>query len=127
VHEVLHFAITFPCNQFIGEGLASYYGGIGAKPYDENKDVVLKMLKNNGASTFSSAMMLWRTEPQFNSLRANYVMAAIILERVKSDFNLDTYRNFVRHCGTDEEMVNSLMALYETKTEEEVFRHLFLK
>jgi hypothetical protein len=54
-------------------------------------------------------------------------MAAIILERVKSDFNLDTYRHFVRHCRTDEEMINSLMALYEIKTEEEVFRHLFLK
>ena len=127
VHEVLHFAITFPCNQFIGEGLASYYGGIGATPYDENKDVVLKMLKNKGASTFSSAMMLWRTEPQFNSLRANYVMAAMILERVKSDFNLDTYRNFVRHCRTDEEMVNSLKALYQLQSEEEVFLNFFLK
>ena len=127
VHEVLHFAITFPCNQFIGEGLASYYGGIGAKPYDENKDEVLDMLKRKKTSTFSSAMQLWRTEPQFNALRATYVMAAIILERVKSDFNLDTYRNFVRHCRTDEEMINSLMALYEIKTEEEVFRHLFLK
>jgi hypothetical protein len=85
------------------------------------------MLKRKKTSTFSSAMQLWRTEPQFNALRATYVMAAIILERVKSDFNLDTYRNFVRHCRTDEEMINSLMALYETKTEEEVFRHLFLK
>ena len=127
VHEVLHFAITFPCNHFIGEGLASYYGGIGAKPYDENKGEVLDMLKRKKTSTFSSAMQLWRTEPEFNALRGTYVMAAIILERVKSDFNLDTYRNFVRHCRTDEEMINSLMALYEIKTEEEVFRHLFLK
>ena len=127
VHEVLHFAINFPCNQFIGEGLASYYGGIGATPYDENKDVVLKMLKNNGASTFSSAMLLWRTEPQFNSLRTNYVMAAIILDRVKSDYNLDTYRNFVRHCRTDEEMVNSLKALYQLQSEEEIFLNFYLK
>ncbi len=127
VHEVLHFAITFPCNQFIGEGLASYYGGIGAKPYDENKDEVLDMLKRKKTSTFSSSMQLWRTEPKFNNMRGTYVMAAIILERVKSDFNLNTYRNFMRHCRTDEEMINSLMALYEIKTEEEVFRHLFLK
>jgi hypothetical protein len=54
-------------------------------------------------------------------------MAAMILERVKSDFNLDTYRNFVRHCRTDEEMVNSLKALYQLPSEEEVFIHLFLK
>jgi len=114
-------------NQFIGEGLASYYGGIGATPYDENKDVVLKMLKNNGASTFSSAILLWRTEPQFNTLRANYVIAAIILDRVKSDYNLDTYRNFVRHCRTDEEMVNSLKALYQLQSEEEILLHFFLK
>ncbi len=79
VHEVLHFAITFPCNQFIGEGLASYYGGIGAKPYDENKDEVLDMLKRKKTSTFSSAMQLWRTEPKFNNMRGTYVMAAIIL------------------------------------------------
>ena len=127
VHEVLHFAITFPCNQFIGEGLASYYGGIGAKPYDENKDLVLNILKSKETITFSSAMRLWRSEPEFNALRGTYVMAAMVLERVKSDFNLDTYRNFVRHCRTDEEMINSLTALYQVKTEEEVFRLLFLK
>ena len=76
---------------------------------------------------FSGLQLAVYVLPQFNSLRANYVMAAMILERVKSDFNLDTYRNFVRHCRTDEEMVNSLKALYQLPSEEEVFIHLFLK
>lgn len=125
VHELMHFAITFPCNGFVGEGLASYYGGVGAYPYDENLQNILKLVRSKGIHSFSEVMSLWRSEPYFNDVRGSYLLAAFMLDRIKKDFGQEKYRNFVRNCKTYEEMIASLEKLYILDSEKEVFDQLY--
>ncbi len=125
VHELLHFAIPFKCNYFVGEGLASLYGGIGATSYKENLPGVLAFIKSKDIHTFSDAMSLWRTSTYFNSIRGTYVLSAYMLDKIRKDFPRETYRNFVRNCKTDEEMINSLKELYKLDSEEALFNLIF--
>jgi hypothetical protein len=125
IHELLHFLITFPCNQFIGEGLASYYGGIGATSYTNNLQKVLKIIKKKDIHSFTDLNILWRTDNYFNSVRGTYILAAFMLSKIKKEFNLKTYRNFVRHCQTDSDMIINLKDLYQVDSEKVLFDKLF--
>ena len=125
VHELLHFLIKFPCNHFIGEGLASYYGGIGATSYTTNLQEVLKIIKNKEVHSFTDINTLWRTDNYFNNVRGGYILAAYILSKIKKEFNLKTYRNFVRHCQTDSDMIIHLKDLYKVDSEKVLFDKLF--
>ncbi len=127
VHELLHFAINFQCNYFVGEGLASYFGGIGEKSYNSNLTQVLKILKEQNVHTFSESLNLWMRVPYFNAIRGNYVMSAHMLACVQRDFNQKTFQEFVRNCTTNEQMIASLKTLYKFDTEEAVFNHFFHK
>lgn len=124
VHELLHFAIPFKCNYFVGEGLASLYGGIGATSYKENLPGVLAFIKSKDIHTFSDAMSLWKTSSYFNSIRGTYVLSAYMLDKIRKDFPRETYRNFMRNCKTDEEMINSFKELYKLDSEESVFNRI---
>jgi uncharacterized protein YjhX (UPF0386 family) len=125
VHELMHFAIPFKCNFFLGEGLASYYGGIAGNSFQVNLQEVLEFIKNKGIHTFSDALLLWRTEPYFNSVRGSYVFSAFMLYQIRKDFPLETYRNFVRNCKSDEEMIESLKKLYNLDSEVSVFNRIY--
>jgi len=125
VHELLHFVIKFPCNNFIGEGLASYYGGIGSKSYTENLGQVLEIIKSKEIHNFSEINNLWMYDNAFNSLRGSYVLAAFMLSQLKKDFNNEIYRKFVRQCRTDQEMIANLKILYNVDSEKLLFDKLF--
>jgi hypothetical protein len=125
VHELLHFVIDFPCNLFINEGLASYYGGISSGNYETNIKSVLGIVAENDIHTFQGLYNLQISNASFNSVRGLYVLSAYLLNRVKKDFGLKEYQLFIRICKTDQEMINSLKALYKLNSEQAVFNYFF--
>ena len=125
VHELLHFLIDFPCNLFINEGLASYYGGISSGNYELNLKSVLGVVAENNIHTFQGLHDLQISNATFNSVRGLYVLSAYLLHRVKKDFGLKEYQQFIRNCKTDQEMINSLKALYKLNSEQAVFNCFF--
>ena len=125
VHELLHFVIDFPCNLFINEGLASYYGGISSGSYETNLKSVLGILAKTNINTFQGLYDLQISNASFNSVRGLYVLSAYLLNQVKKDFGIKQYQLFIRNCKTEQEMIDSLKALYKQNSEQAVFNYFF--
>ncbi len=125
VHELLHFVIDFPCNLFINEGLASYYGGVSSVNYQTNLKFVLDKVTASNVHTFQGLFELQISDASFNAVRGLYVMSAFLLDQVKKDIGITKFKQFIRNCKTDQEMIDSLKLLYHLNSEREVFDHFF--
>ncbi|MBS3914570.1 MAG: hypothetical protein KG003_08725 [Bacteroidetes bacterium] len=122
VHELLHFAIYLKTCNFIAEGLATYYGGTGKSGYKELSQKVRNTLQTNSIQTFEA---FWKfNNMDFGSMRGHYVVAALVLDKVKRDFGISKYREFVRSCTTQENMLTYLQLLYPNLNEQDLFQIL---
>ncbi len=127
-HELIHLVVDFKSNRFVGEGLASLYGGIGAEPYQDKLAIAIGYLKKNNIHSFAELFQeKFFYDTEFNTNRVEYALAALMLEKVRQQFGLVKYQAFIRKCKTNDEMIESLMDLFQMKTEEALFEYLYLK
>ncbi len=126
-HELVHFAVNFQTNRFIGEGIASLYGGVGIESYQSKIPKAVELMVKYNIHSFKD-LNEKSFIPEINSNRVPYVLSAHLLNSIKLRFrNKETFRKFVRSCKTDEQMISSLMELLNAPSEETVFLWIFYK
>lgn len=123
-HELLHLAIPLKVNKFIGEGLATYYGGTGNYQYQELVPYVIKKLQEYHIQSFEE-LFLAKMDQEFVAKRGGYVVAAYLLNKVKSDFGLTVYREFLRSSDTQFHMIEFLKNQYNIQSEQLLFKTIY--
>lgn len=126
-HELIHLAnpLNDSLFRFISEGIATYYGGTGIANYTDHLPEVIELLKTQNITSFNSLFQK-PLEGKFNVLRGNYILAAYLLNYVKSQFGIQIYQHFIQSCTNQETMLRELMRLHHHDEDSIIFAKIYL-
>jgi hypothetical protein len=113
-HELVHAIFKdYELSTFVDEGLATYYGGMGEKSFDQLIQTVAEKISSNESLTLDKVLTGQRISSQIY-----YVSGAVLVKAAEEKGGTQAVKNFLKQASSREGLYNAMSQVFGVQKEE---------
>lgn len=107
-HELVHTIFKeYELNSFVDEGLATYYGGMGEKSFDQLIQTVAEKISSNESLTLDKVLTGQRISSQMY-----YVSGAVLIKAAEEKAGSQAVKDFLKQASSKEGIYNAMSQVF---------------
>lgn len=113
-HELVHTIFkNYELSSFVDEGLATYYGGMGEKSFDQLIQTVADKISSDDSLTLDKVLTGQRISSQMY-----YVSGAVLIKAAEEKGGHQAVKNFLKQASNDEKIYNAMSQVLGVQKDE---------